>query len=428
MTGYLKKGSGARRDVPAGLFDAGMASLATFVTGLAAVNLLSETDRGVYGVFFAAFLAAGVVPQFLVFVPAEVIAVARPVKERLTDMLVSLKLGFGPSMVGAIIVAIAAVATLNDTTRDVTVALAVTAGIAVLVSPAQDHIRRSLHIARRSWNATAMSAIQLVTVLASVGTMLALDVPVAWVPFGALAIANIVTVSVGLYMTHVRHGNVSVRAVHLRELVLSGRWLLTSSLVSRVALFIGTVVIVRLVGADVMGYAEAARVAAQPVLVLGMGLGAVLGPRGMEAAIARDLPRARRAHHAYMFLIVGTGLAYLAIAGFAWVGNPMMYLVPAAYTVTGLTAVTIVSSIIDASSIQFTKELTGGRKEVELTKMSLFASPFHLVGAATAPLTLAFARPLGVIMSGLVRYGVFGIARRRMYNEAPDPAQLELSG
>ena len=69
--------------LPAGVVDAGFASLATFVAGLAAVNLLSDTNRGVYGVFFAAFVVGTTFPHNLIFLPYQVYSVGRPLDERL---------------------------------------------------------------------------------------------------------------------------------------------------------------------------------------------------------------------------------------------------------------------------------------------------------------------------------------------------------
>ena len=56
MTSFVRRLPGVTRDVPAGLIDAGTASLAHFLVGLASVNLLDEANLGVYAVFFAAFI------------------------------------------------------------------------------------------------------------------------------------------------------------------------------------------------------------------------------------------------------------------------------------------------------------------------------------------------------------------------------------
>jgi len=388
--------------------------------------LLSGVDRGVYAVFFAAFIAATVIPQFLVHTPAEIIAVSRPVANRLDNVVLSLKLGIGPTIVATFVILAAALAVAGDTSRDVTTALALTAGVAVLVSPAQDHVRRLLHIARRSWGASGLSAVQLIMVAVSLAALIALDAPVAWIPFTALTAANIVTLGLGLFLTRSGHQDDSGGDLLFRDLVRSGRWLLATTFVPRAGLFVGSVIIVRLAGAEAMGFTEAARVAAQPILVLAAGLSAVLGPRGMGAAMNRDPVEARHHYRIFISLIVGIGFAYLLVAGPNWIGNPMVKLVPAAYSVGGLVAVTIVANIITGAAFHYKNELMGGRKEVKLAKVSFFTSPFLLLGAATAAVTGAFAQPIGIIMESSVRYGSYGAVRRRMYTETePQSQQLE---
>ncbi len=66
--------------------------------------------------------------------------------------------------------------------------------------------------------------------------------------------------------------------------------------------FVGVLLIVELAGPEAMGFAEAARVAAQPILVLATGLSAVLGPRGMEAAIRRTRPQAQKVLRLFLTL------------------------------------------------------------------------------------------------------------------------------
>jgi O-antigen/teichoic acid export membrane protein len=424
MTSFVRRLPGVTRDVPAGLIDAGTASLAHFLVGLASVNLLDEANLGVYAVFFAAFMVAAIVPQFLIFTPAEVQAVSYPVKDRLIQLPQSLRLGFGPTATGALAILVAAVSTASETTWDVTVAFALTAGLAVLVSPAQDHLRRLLHIARRSWAAAGVSIAQLTVVAIGIGAMVIAGVPSPWVPFGALATANILSFSLGLFIARDGRSGGEEPPLKFRDLIRSGRWLLAMALVPFGASFIGTLLIVELAGPEAMGYAEAARVAAQPILVLGTGLSAVLGPRGIEAAVHRNRPQAQKALRIFLGLIGISGILYLAVVGHPWIGNPMVYMVPVAYEVSGLVAVTIVAHILTAAAVQYTSELMGGRKEVGLTKMSLIASPFLLLGSATAAFTEAFARAIGIILEASARYGLYGIIRERMYRE-PQPITQE---
>jgi hypothetical protein len=70
----VKAQGSVRRHVPAGVADATIASIASFGAGLTGVTLLTETDRGVYGVFFTAFMLGGIIVSELIYVPAQVVA------------------------------------------------------------------------------------------------------------------------------------------------------------------------------------------------------------------------------------------------------------------------------------------------------------------------------------------------------------------
>jgi hypothetical protein len=154
-------------------------------------------------------------------------------------------------------------------------------------------------------------------------------------------------------------------------------------------------IVAGLAGAQVLGYAEAARVVAQPVLVLATGLTAVLAPRAMEAAMARDIVSARHTRRIYLSIMAGGGVLYLAAAATPWVGNPMKYLVPAAYIVSGLVAVTILANLIAAAMYLDINELVGARKARPMAIVAILTSPILVFAALTARTTEAFARPVG---------------------------------
>ena len=60
-----------RHALPAGLLDAGFASLARLIIGIYAARALTVSDLGAYALFFSAFVFAIVVPMQFVLVPAE---------------------------------------------------------------------------------------------------------------------------------------------------------------------------------------------------------------------------------------------------------------------------------------------------------------------------------------------------------------------
>lgn len=398
------------------MIDAGFASLATFVAGLAAVNLLSNENRGVYGVFFAAFVVGTTFPHNLVYLPSQVYAVAQPLADRMRYIGRVTGIGLAYSSLGAIAIVFAAVVTASHTTWPVTVALTLTAGLSVAVSAAQDNLRRMLHVRERHWSAASMSMVQLAVVSISVVTMLSLDVPVYWVPFGSLFIANIVSSTLGF----VRAGGLGEwdAPVELapRSLVTSGRWLLGQAIVPTGATFLATAIITSLAGAAAMGYAEAARIVAQPVLVVATGLTAVLGPRVMAAGVGRDQARGSMILRRFSILTIIPGLLYLAIAGWDVPWNPMAIIVPSAYAIVGLVAASIVANIASGLVFLRVEELMGARREVDLVKVSFAASVFMVAVALTAGVTESFALPLGVLFLSLVRYLGYWHYRRKVYD------------
>jgi O-antigen/teichoic acid export membrane protein len=405
------------RKLPAGMVDASMASLATFSIGLAATNLLDEVDLGVYAVFFTAFMFGTVLPRNLVFTPAEITAVSRPLPERMMLLAQSVRLGLPIAAIGAVGVVLAAVVTWPLTDPASVVALTATTIVATLLSPIQDHLRKLFHIADHSWLAATVSVVQVLAAGVGVTSLVVADVASAWIPFGALAFANAVSLSVAWSLA-LRVGPTGGRPrLRLRALVASGKWLLLQASAPSIAGFAAAALIAWLAGPVALGHAEAARIVAQPVLVFATGLTAVLAPRVMESAMRTDLQAARRVRHIYLSLVLVAGVSYLLVAAVPWAWNPMQYLVAAAYVVPGLVALTIVTNIFAAGEFLQINEILGARKEKALTAISYATSPILVVVASTAALTEAFARPLGGLFEAWARLGAQGWLLRRYYSD-----------
>ncbi len=388
-------GRGTARKLPAGVADAGFASLATFAAGLSAVNLFNDVDRGVYAIFFTAFGLGVVLPWNLILIPAEVNAVTFPIVDRMRRARDTLRIGLPVSAVGALAILVAALLARSLTDSDVIWGLSITAAIATVLSPLQDHMRRLLHIAGLSWQAAAVSGVQFLGVVVSLGVMLIVDAPVAVMPFGALAIANALSLATGIVLGDVYHQKPLDEPLRIGSLAREGRWLLLQASFPSVAHFAVAAIIAALAGAEALGYAEAARVVAQPVLVLATGLTAVLSPRAMEAAMDRNLSAARHTRNVFRLVMVGGGLLYIAAAAVPWSLNPMQYLVPSAYVVSGLVAVTILANLISTAMYVEVNELLGAQKARAMAVIAIATSPILVIVAFTARATEAFARPLG---------------------------------
>lgn len=403
----------AASQVPAGVVDAALASLATFATGLTGVRLLSDVDTGVYGQFVTAFILGGVLVSDLIYVPSQVIAVAQDEEHRLDVLRRSIRLALFPSVAASLVAVVAALLTVDLTARGVVVALTLTTGATIIVSAMQDHVRRMLHIADRSWYAAIVSGVQLTVVAIAIPLLILSDLERAWIPFGSLFIANVASLTVGGLLAGAHRRRPTDAPLRFRKLVRSGRWLMMRSAIPSGAAFIAASIINRLAGPEAYGYAEAARQVAQPVTVLALGLTAVLGPRAMRAGMKADAAVSARTRRVYVLFIVLAGLLYVGIAGPAWPINPMRLVVPKAYEVSWLVSATIAANTIAAMVLLLTNEILGAAQERRLAALAVVSSPALLLAAATATNTGSFARPLGYIIEGtIVMVGAWWWLRR----------------
>jgi O-antigen/teichoic acid export membrane protein len=407
------------RTISGGVVDAGLASLATFVIGLAATRTLDAAELGVYAIFFTAFLTGTVIPAQLVYTPAEVVCVSYPVGERTRLLRRSLLVGHWAALASSGTMLLATVAAWRIGTPPVIIALTATGMVAAYLSPIQDHIRRVLIKDNTAWLAAAISVIQVVAIVVAVIALTLLDLPSAWIPFGALAIANTCSLLTGFLIVRFPSLEPLPTPMTLRSLSAVGRWLVVSQLIPTGATFLAATIVSYLAGAADLGYAEAARIAAQPLLVLGFGLASVFEPRFMEAAGRRNLAAARRVRLMFHTLMIVSGAAYLLMGGWAWFLNPMAYLVPDAYVVPGLAAFTILANLANGATYAGQSEMIGGRRERPLARIHSVCSAAMLVAAATAGVTRSFARPLGLLLQGLARLVWYRGAARRRYATPP---------
>ena len=415
-----ESGSNVRSKLLPGVLDAGFASLATFVAGLAAVAVFDAADLGIYAVFFVAFTLGQLVAYQLIYVPAEIVAVGRVGRQRLTIFDDSLRIGIVPSLLGASIVFAATITTAPKASLALTVGLTVTAWIATLLSPTQDHVRRTLHVADKSWHAAAMSTTQFLVSGGAIAFMLVVDAPAPWVPFGGLALANLVSLSFGLLLVrHDRSHAKSPERVTFGDLIVDGRWLLLQAAIPAAAAFVTANIITYLAGPEAMGYAEAARIVAQPILVLAAGLIYPLRPRAMEAAITKNLPVSVRLETLYVSMIVVGSVLYLLVAGATFPWNPMQYLVPVAYEVSGLVAASIGANVVLASIFLAVNEMMAAGRARSLAFLNALAAPVRIVVATSAAFVGAFARPLSEAIGETVIIGGLLVYHRQIYRSAP---------
>lgn len=413
---------GLRKALPAGLIDAGSAALATFGTGVYAANYFDREsgELGVYGLFFAIFLVAAIVPFKLAFLPGEVKLLGLPQEQQLGGFRLTLPVGVPVALAGSLVVLVALIPAADAETSFL-VPLAVTTVITGFLSPIQDHVRRVMHQAGRSWLAATTSVTQLSVVAVFISVGIAIGVEEAWIPFGALVMANTVSIAVGLAMAHRASQPALGSPYHLRDLGESGRWLTGFGLLPVGANFVAAAIVALIAGNDILGSAEAARVAGRPLLVFVTGISAVLNPPSLVAGRDRLRAEGARLMQLARLVVVGSGLIFLVWMGFDWIGNPMSFLVEEAYMVEFLTAVTILTNIFWGMLFSEESQLIGGGREVDIFKIYVVATFVQIAVAFTTPITDAFAVPLSMMAFGIVRWQGYRWSLARLYSEPPDP-------
>ncbi len=412
-----------RRQVAAGVLDAGLSSAATFCMGFYAAHAFEPAALGAYGLVFTAFVVATRFPSQLIFKPAEIIAVSLPSGARLGLVGRSIRLGAFPALVAGMAVMLVTFLAPAGVPPEVVMALTVTGMLSAFISPIQDHVRFMLHIGDTSWGAAGMSGVMVSTALVSLWLLPQSGAPTAWVPFGALAIGNVVSLGTGLWVTsgHTA-GDPSCQGLRFRALARSGAWLLLIALLPTGAAFVCAALMLHLAGPAAMGYAEASRVLGQPPWVLSLGLAAVLGPRSIRAAQHGDLQEARSVSRLFAVLMLVIGLPYAVLVGFPWAWSPLPEVVPNAYRVPYLLLLSVIGSLVIGMDWPYRSELIGARRETTLAKLEAVANAVRTAIGATAGAIGAFAIPVGYVCLALVRSVGYRVALRSLYrSHIPTP-------
>jgi O-antigen/teichoic acid export membrane protein len=311
--------------------------------------------------------------------------------------------------------------------------LALTALVVFIVSPVQDHVRRVLHLDRSAWQAATVSIVQAVVALVAVAALhLTLGDP-AWVAFGGLAIANVVSTVWGLAAARrsTRHdvGDPEVtaaffRSISITQLFRMGRWLGTAGALSTGANLLVAGVVSALAGEAALGYAEAARTLAQPIVVVSMALRSVYGPDSMRTARSRDKAGAAKVANTFMLVLWPLTVVYALAVGWDWSFSPLGDLVPTAYVVAGLVVVSVIGNGFNGASFPLRLELVGADRERALfvtdtlsnVMMVVVSVLFAYLGAESLALA-AMARPAGMVALGLCRWLSFRFAMVSHYRQ-----------
>lgn len=332
--------------VPAGLVDSALSSLGSFVVGLAAVRYLGLVDLGVYALAYTAFLLGASVPTMLVLTPREVHAIAVPDRERRLGIVRGSLLHSLPvSVVAGAVVGLGPLIVPSGAPLSTRLAFTGSLLAVCALSPLQDHLRRVLHMADRSWQAAATAGIQVATILGSFAVLVPLDLarhPV--VPFSVLALANAVS---GTYaLTRCWQAPGTALHLSLRGALHQGRPLLLGTVASFSGGFVIVAAMTAATGPAEAARYEAARLLAQPVSVVIVGLLAALGPRIMSSVAAGDAPAARSWIRRCVLVAGALVVPYVALTGLWQDGNPLRLLVPRAFDTEHLLPAMVVAQAV----------------------------------------------------------------------------------
>lgn len=381
-----------------------MASLGTFAVSVYAVQNFSASGLGVYSLFFSAFLLASVVPRSIVFIPCNVQLLALEPKQRRSAYSLTLPPGSAVSLLSGLFVLIAIPSAIQTGHVEFVGPMTVTAFVTAWLSPLQDHIRHLLHLGEASWGAAVVSVVQAIVVGVALVLAVTLDLDPIWIPFGALVIANLLSLSTGIAIAKSKGDALTIQRFQIRELISSGKWFLLVNIITRVADFVGRLAIVWVATAAVLGVAEGARVASRPLAVFLLGISAVVVPKSMEAGHDGSHQTAQRISRLFGVGVVVASVLYLLAGGLDWAGNPMVDLVPIAFTVDGLVPAMIIATALQSVLLPKRGEMTGGGREREMSAIESVASVGYVLSCALAGEIGAFAIPIGIGAQTLLRW------------------------
>jgi hypothetical protein len=411
----------------AAVTDAIASSAATFGIGLVAGSSLDAAQLGVYALFVSAFVFLAVLPTQYAYIPAERSLVATPSTEapmllrhaRRRGVLVGSVCGLGPLILDMEV-------SRTVPWRSLLVANLFCA-LLIVVSPLQDHTRRSLHLLRQSVSAAQASVLQLLVVAFAVSILHVthLRSPI-WMPFAILLAANLASWALASRRLPYRSSGVH------SKICLSGAPLLVLAGIAPAAgTFVLSYMVAKLAGPVHLGHAEAARLVAQPVFVLAIALSAVLARNSMEAGRLGQPANALRSRRRFSLTIVGATASYAFVVGLPTPWNPFAHLLPLAYHVRFLVMITLISQLLTALGTTQRLELIGARRDREVLLAEGAASGCLPALGLVASLLGSMTRPIAGIAGAAMRFCILRASCRKLYrppafeHESLDPAMAQ---
>lgn len=372
---------------------------------MAATRLLGPAELGAYALVFAAWMLTSQLPTQMSLTPAEARLVALSTSQRIGYLLPNLRIALPWAMLGALLTVSVGWLMPPEVPAEAGWLLAVTGGLAAFFAPLQEHARRLLHLSALHSAAAAVSVVRLLVVTGVLALTWDSGIDAAWLPLGALALGDMLS----LVVAGLRRGGSGSRELHYRgrDLVGTGGWLLGGAMVAPAAGFLTSFLVTRLAGSAELGIAEAARIAAQPIFVLAVGLSAVMRPEAMEAAVRFDRLRAKQLTRQFALVIGGVTTAYLLVTMLPASYNPVRLVVPTAFAVGGLVQLSIVAAATNGLVFLQRSELTALDRTRSLAVAESWAGGARSVVGLAAGRLNAWTVPIGLLVGGLIRMRLF---------------------
>jgi hypothetical protein len=299
------------RKLVAGLVDAAVAALGTFLAGIVAVRELPTVSLAVYAVVFSASVLAMLLPRQLHYIPSQI---AANLIDRISSPMIlrDARRAAGVNAMTAGVVIVVALTLVSRAPLWVCLSLGITAGAFSIVSPIQDHIRAALHLVERHMSAAVLSIVT--TAFVAVTSSIALFNPHQWwlvfVPFGGLFLGNLVSIFVGLRLL----AGADLHAEYVPASLKHRFRFLFSEVALQAAWFACNYSVLFLLGALALAHLETARVVASPVMIVVTALLTFMGPAMLRKLTATpENPHGPRRDLLTIFgMLAGISLAYLA--------------------------------------------------------------------------------------------------------------------
>lgn len=427
-----------KKAIGAGVLDSGLTSLASLLVFLYAQSVFGDPrELGFFSLFMTSVLLGATLVRELIFIPAQKKVLDLDSPQRLILVPRMIGLGLRTATMTSLTVLVATfLVSFEPSSRGILVPFTITAYLAAITLPAQEHSRRMLHLAGFHSSAAFVAATQLILAIGILVGATVLDLPSDWVPFSTIALARLLSLGIALGIVTVKKRRMferdnqaitrSADALTFRQLVRDGRWLVGGAgLVT--ATNMATVAIVgSIAGYQAAGYAEAARIFASPIQVLGIGLNNALSRRVLAAGRRRNRREATRVTRITWAILAVVVVFYgAAVTGLGSIPAVRRQF-STAYEIPGLIAIWVVTYAFVSAALPRRSELIGADREPALLRVNVWAAIAQtltavaggMVGVTSIAIGSA-ARPFALGVQSITNTIGFGRESRKLHTE-PD--------